>query len=229
MTNITLCKINSACQITVPLLSTWCAEGSIDTLNFNFSAMDVATCNLLSSAVDYYDPFTTLVQDNSARLIGAVDWIDRYGDDVEATATTVQMLSSQWLTPISIIYKDILDSHDEVTVRAWVNANFPQYTNNCINYINGQKMLVYSLKYAHIDRSNANSITVPGYVFNYKYTVRVITRIEKRSIDVQVPPRVVEGSYACVDQYVGDVVGYEYCLTNGVWSYLGLIGGYAGS
>lgn len=226
MTNITLCKTNSACQITVPLLSTWCAEGSIDTLNFNLSALDVATCNLLSSAVDYYDPFTTVIQNNSARLIQAAEWIDLYGDDIEAAATTVQMLSSQWLTPISIIYKDILDSHDEATVRAWVNANFPQYTNNCLNYINGQKMFVYSLKYAHINQPNNNSITVPGYVFNYEYTVRVITRLEKRKLAVQVPPRTIEGAYTCQDQYVGDVVGYEYCLTNGVWAYISLINGY---
>lgn len=226
MFNISLCKDDPDCQIAVPLLSSWCMEGSIDTLNFNLTALDTATCNLLYSAVNIYDPFTTIIQENSAKLIQASDWIEKYGDKVEGAATTVQMLSSQWLTPISIIYKDILDEYDEPTVRAWVNANFPQYTNNCLNYINGQKMLVYSLKYAHIDRKNSKKIRIPGYVYQYEYTVRVITRIEKRYQPIQIPPKTIDASYTCQDQFVGDVVGYEYCLTNGVWNYQGLINGY---
>lgn len=226
MFNISLCKNDPNCQITVPLLSSWCLEDSIDTLNFNLEALDVATCNLLFSATNYYDPFTTLVQQNSAKLIQASDWIDKNGDKVEGAATTVQMLSSQWLTPISIIYKDVLDSHDEATVRNWVNANFPQYTNNCLNYINGQRLLVYSLKYAHITRSTSQKITVPGYIYNYEYVVRVITRWQTVSNPIQVPAKVIDASYVCQDQYVGDVVGYEYCLTNGTWNFIGLINGY---
>jgi hypothetical protein len=226
MFNISLCKDDPNCQITVPLLSTWCLEDSIDTLNFNLTSLDVATCNLLYSAVNFYDPFTSIVQQNSAKFIQASDWIEQNGDKVEGAATTVNMLSSQWLTPISIIYKDVLDSHDEATVRAWVNANFPQYFNNCLNYINGQKLFVYSLKYAHINRENTQKITVPGYVFNYQYTVRVISRVQVISTPVQVPPKVIDASYTCQDQYVGDVIGYEYCLTNGTWNYIGLIHGY---
>lgn len=223
----TLCKVDPNCKLIVPLAPSWCVEDSIETLNYNLSALETQTCNLLLSAKQFYNPFTFFVQQNSAKILKSVAWIDDNGAKIEGAATTVQMLSSQWLTPISIIYKDILDGFDESLVNTWINANFPQYTNNCINYINGQKMFVYSLKYAHILSTGATqNVTIPGYTYIYSYNVRVITRLEARYIDIPVPAKTITVPNPCVDQYIGDVIGYQYCLTNGVWSFVGLINGY---
>ncbi len=223
-----LCKLDPTCSTTIPLASTWCVENSINILNYNFSALDVATCNLLTSAKNIFNPITTFIQTNSARFENVYTFLSETSAKIEGAATTVNMLSGFWLTPISIIYKDIFDSNCvQNDVLTWVRANFPAKTGNCINYINGQKLYVFSLKYANLERKFTQSIVAtPEHQECYTYQVRVIRRIETRTECKTVASTFRDVEYTCFDKYINDVCGYEYCLVNGDWEFIQAINGY---
>lgn len=215
------CKNDPNCSFIVPLASSWCVEDSIDTLNSNFSALDAETCNLTFSAIKM-DPMVTWFESNSSLLLDMMTFVNDMSAKIEGAATTVNTLSSFWLTPITIIYKNILDAFSMETVRSWVNANFPQKTGNCVNYLNGQKMYVYSLKYAHLDRGGVINVTTPAYTYPFVSVTKPIgpKLIIKKTIMVTVPEKTTSTTTVCKDQYVGEIAGYELCMADGTWIYV---------
>ncbi len=222
-----LCKIDPTCTITIPLASSWCVENSINILNYNFSALDVNTCNLLTSAKNIFDPITTFITTNSAKFENLFTYISQTSAKIEGAATTVNALSGAWLTPISIIYKDIFDNCVQNDVLQWVRANFPARTGNCVNYINGQKLYIFSLKYANLERKFTQQVVAtPERTECYSYQVRVIRRIETRTECKVIPSTFKDVEYTCFDKYINDVCGYEYCLVGGQWEFIKAIQGY---
>lgn len=195
-------------QFTFPILDTENIGNSLSSVNYNFKALDIQTCNLEFSAQNYwnriYNDFST-ISSNWVETINAVRansscWNDTYN--------TVSTLSSVWLKPISLIYPYPFEASDDnsivTTVQTWLNENIPVKSGTCFNFIVGQELYVFTPQYTEINRILSQTKFVGVKTIKVKFIYSCIgkgKRVAYRNasidcgssnLDVSVPDKYVE-------------------------------------
>lgn len=145
-------------QIVFPIESYENIGDSLSSINYNFNALDIYTCNFEFSATNYWNSVYTLVNANSASWVDAINTFRETSACFQETYTIVSALSSLWLKPISLIYPYVFPiggSTENIisTVTTWVNTNLPVLVGTCVNFIRGQELYVFSPQYNNINRT----------------------------------------------------------------------------
>lgn len=169
-TLISLQKENPDLYVTIPISEYDCLGTSLPFINFNFESIDIALTNLQYSADNFWNEASDYILDNKDRWDSIITDFEQLKDEVEPMLTTVQELSSHWLSPISIIYPYSLLSVDSTTLSSWVNSEYPINPNdledqNCWDYIQNQKMYVFALK-----RTSGSDVYVDR-IYGYEFVV----------------------------------------------------------
>lgn len=213
--NISFSKIDPTCYNILPIDWEECPEASLSTIGVNFSALDAEICNLTFSANNYWNPLYTAVSDNSGDWDAVFNLVSENSACWQSTYLTVMETSGAWLTPISIVYPEVIqkDTYNTGTILEWVKSNFPISQGGCINYLNGQILKVFTLKYAISYQSitcnctsNGGTIAVAFIGIGARYV----------SCGCSCTPGRVNAS----DRYVDTVEGMEVVVENGEWVFL---------
>lgn len=157
-----ICKINPDCSYVIPIDERSSIGNAISSINLNFRNLDIATCNLETSANDYYNVMYSTFANLSASFSSLVETVQTKSACWQDSYTQVNELSSFWLKPISIIYPFPFEGTEEnttETITAWLNENFPTKTGSCFNFILGQELYVFSSRYQDVNRILESSST----------------------------------------------------------------------
>ena len=213
--NVTFEKIDPSCFNILPIRFSEDPVQSLSTIGINFSALDAEICNLGFSATNLWNPLYTEFVDNSGNWDSVYNTVHDFSACWQSTFTTVRDLSAAWLSPITIIYPSIFNpgDFDQSVITSWVQTNFPVSQGNCINYLNGQRMKVFSLEYKVSKQDITARCNANGGVSIIKWIG--IGQILS-TCGCNCSPVTVSSS----DRYVNQIRGIEYIVTNGVWVYL---------
>lgn len=217
--NINFTKIDPTCYNIIPIKEDECPQDSLSTIGINFSALDAEICNLSYSAINYWNPLYTLFEENSGDWDAVYNTVKDNSACWQSTYVTVLESSAYWLTPISVVYSSTFQKDTtnlDTTILAWVKDNFPVEQSGCLNYLNGQRLRVFVLKYAIEQQTSTCNCTASGGVAKIRFI-----GIGSRSINCGCSCK--PGRINASDRYVDSVAGYEYVVTNKVWTYLGTI------
>lgn len=151
-----ICKVTDN-QIVFPILDAENIGDSLSSINFNFNALDVYTCNFEFSASNYWDSVYNNINSNSATWIDSINTFKSNSGCWQETYTVVKNLSSIWLKPISLIYPypfSVEGSEEDIIneVTAWLNESLPVTSEVCINFITGQELFIYTPQYSQINK-----------------------------------------------------------------------------
>jgi hypothetical protein len=138
------------------ILSSDSIGDSLSYINQNYANLEAQTLTAIASAntlwtfvQDYYTAIVPLIRD-------AITSVGSLTASIQSATTTVQQNSAGWLTPITIFYPTIFPSASSNlaivnTVSAWVNNNFPVYSDSSINsnFIENQELIAYSHVWAY--------------------------------------------------------------------------------
>jgi hypothetical protein len=125
-------KQNKACSNIYLLDERLCIGKSLDTINANFSALDISI-NELSVYNDQWNDLYTLTISQSAKWYQAAANIDEYGAQWLNTCLLVQTLSSNWNKPIALYYNKMIEinswysktnTEQDNLILPWLNTNF---------------------------------------------------------------------------------------------------------
>lgn len=213
-------------QIVFPIQDTESIGDSLSSINYNFNALDIYTCNFEYSAANYWNSVYTLFNSNSASWINALNTVKTNSACWTNTYTTVKNLSAVWMKPISLIFPYVFSSEgDEDTiiseVTSWVNDALPISTGTCYNFIVGQELFIFSPQYSEINRTlsqekvtGVRTVKVPWWYRCRKGTVGgyVYGKVDCGSLRVDI---------AVPDQFVSNFVGLKYVvdIETGKWRY----------
>jgi hypothetical protein len=250
MSDINVCQIDPEINFTFPIFDMEFAGDSLDTINLNFQSLNNALSNITFSADAYWNPFFDQFNDKLADWDGAYTMVQEFSSCWNDAYTTVQTFSAAWLTPLTIVYPHPFnkDATSIGTMLTWVKSNFPVKTGSCINYLNGQKMYIYSMEYAvnnQVARSNC-SFNTANLQFTLYYIENGSGKMTK-TVPAKGSSRIYRYGLAGVsfqgispnyntaaptqdqkltDKYIGEIVGIEFCVQNDEWVSLGLLSGY---
>ena len=210
--NFTFEKTDPSCFNILPIRFDEDPVQSLSTIGINFSALDAEVCNLGFSATNIWNPLYTDFEVSSGDWDSVFDTVQSFSACWQSTYTTVRDLSAAWLTPISIIYPSVFASgdFDKDIILGWVISNFPVEQGGCINYLNGQRMKVFSLE--HSNRDQAITARCNAKVRVTWIGIGTITR----TCGCTCKPTTVN----CPDRYVNSVRGIEFIVEDGQWVYL---------
>lgn len=147
-TLISLTKTDPFIYVTVPISEDDCIGSSLPFINFNFKSIDNSLSNIEYSAKNMWNGASEYIINNSAR------WDTLYQDYTDAALeynkmlSTIEQLSGDWLTPVSLMYPNPLTSISVTTLSTWANTNYPinpfsAVDPYCFEYIVGQELYVF--------------------------------------------------------------------------------------
>jgi hypothetical protein len=197
-------------QIVFPILNTESIGDSLSSINYNFNALDVYTCNFEYSANNIWNNIFNEFKANSGC------WNQTY--------TTVSNLSSAWLKPISLIYPFPFESSTNIIseVSNWINETLPVFSGTCYNFIVGQELYIFTPLYQYINQILSQTKTTGeksvqlrlGFtcIGKGKKFIRKTVTIDcgSQTLDIQIP-----------DKSVGEFVGLKFVVDDTVsrWVY----------
>lgn len=190
---------------------------SLSALNFNFSALDIYTCNFEYSATNFYDKVYSLFNSNSAHWVESMNTFRSHSACWEETYDTVRSLSAIWLKPISLIYPypfnvDGSSITIQNEVQTWVNINLPVNSALCTNFIAGQELFIFTPQY-----SNINKIITKEQSFGLKtvqvtFTTFCIGRQTDHLKQVPVDCGGMRLDVAVADTFIGIITGLKFVV-----------------
>ncbi len=164
------CKINSDCQLVIPIDEQANIGHTLTAISLNFENIDISLCNISTSAEELWNPTSLEFLEKLPMWNDMLNVIQTYSSCWNDSYNTVTSLSSFWLKPITLIYPYPFTSGttgiDEI-VQDWLNENFPPRLGNCFNFIVGQELYVFTPQYSQInrlttastDQNNSNILT----------------------------------------------------------------------
>jgi hypothetical protein len=157
------CKIDSNCQIVIPIDERANIGHTLSAINLNFDNLDISLCNITASADTLWTPASEEFFESLPKWNEMLTVIETYSSCWNETFNTVNTLSAFWLKPISLIYPyPFADGavNTNVLVQDWLNENFPPRVGGCFNFIVGQELYVFTPEYSNINRSLISTQTV---------------------------------------------------------------------
>ncbi len=214
--NFTFEKLDSSCFNILPLSWNECPKETLSTIGINFSALDAEVCNLSFSAENFWNPLYSDFVSNSANWNSVFTTVRDNSSCWQSTYITVRELSASWLSPMTIIYPSVFaqDVNGQSVIEDWIKTNFPISQGNCVNYLNGQLMKVFSLEYATENQQFSCSCRSNGGRVNVRF-------IGIGTIPVNCGCSCSPGSVNCPDKFVKKVLGFQFVVANGEWVYNG--------
>lgn len=203
-----ICKVTDN-QIVFPIKDYENIGNSLSSINYNFNALDVYTCNFEFSALNFWNSVYSTLNSVSSQWINAVNSVRSNSSCWTETYTTVKSLSSVWLKPISLIFPYPFDgdgSSDEIIAQVtnWVNEALPIVSGSCYNFIVGQELYIFTPQYKQINQILSQSKSSGVRSVKVNYTCNCIgagtstgTRTAKidcgtQRLDVSVPDKFVD-------------------------------------
>lgn len=160
MDPIIIDSIDPSCTFITPLTDeNRCIGDDREVINENFENLNALLCNLELSASEHWAPMFSIMTQYSAGLIGAHDLVSGLSAFWDSAATTVQEMSSSWISPITIIYPEPFTPPTDIAlITAWAAENFPIIEDDSVScprikFPEGQRLWVVSLEYASSIRS----------------------------------------------------------------------------
>lgn len=221
-----ICKVTDN-QIVYPILETENIGNAVSSINYNFNALDVYTCNFEFSASNLWNNIYNLFTSASAEWISAMNTVNANSDCWTDSYNTVKSLSSVWLKPISLIFPYPFESNGETsqiisTVTAWVNEALPIAAGSCYNFIVGQELFIFTPEYKQINQiltqskiSGAKSVNVSVAVNCIGAGTRYVNQVATvdcgtQNLEIQIP-----------DKFVDKFVGLKFVVNgaNSTWIY----------
>lgn len=211
---ISFSKLNPTCYNILPISWSEDPKTSLSTIGINFSALDTSLCNLYTSAENLWSPMFSVFQNVSANWESVYNTVISNSACWQSTYLTVRTLSAHWLTPITIVYPNVIKKADYsiASILTWVKSSFPISSQNCTNYINGQLLKVYTLRYAIEQQQITCRCAANGGTIYINY-------IGAGSRPVQCNCTCTPGRVEVSDRYVDDIKGVEFIVQNGEWVY----------
>jgi hypothetical protein len=206
--NKEFCKLSDN-QIVFPIKDFENIGNSLSSINYNFRALDIYTCNFEFSAVNIWNNMFNFFTQNSAVWTDAMNTVRSSSSCWTDTFNTVNTLSALWLKPISLIYPYPFNGQGDgsdiiATVTSWVNNTLPVFSGSCYNFVAGQELFLFTPMYTEINRIlSQTKVTGVKYITTY-YTCYVIGRgsytgsnvgtvdCGSQRLDVQIPDRTVD-------------------------------------
>jgi hypothetical protein len=211
-------------QIVFPILNTESIGDSLSSINYNFNALDVYTCNFEYSANNVWNNIFNEFAANSSNWTNAINEFKANSGCWNQTYTTVSNLSSAWLKPISLIYPFPFESSTNIIseVSNWINETLPVFSGTCYNFIVGQELYIFTPLYQYINQILSQTKTTGeksvrlrlGFtcIGKGKKFIRKTVTIDcgSQTLDIQIP-----------DKSVGEFVGLKFVVDDTVsrWVY----------
>ena len=191
---------------------------SLSALNFNFSALDIYTCNFEYSASNFYDKVYSLFNSNSAHWVDSMTTFRTHSACWEETYDTVRSLSAIWLKPISLIYPfpfnvDGSSVSIQNEVQVWVNANLPVTSALCANFIAGQELFIFTPQYSNINKIFSKEQNLGIKTVQVSYTVNCIGAGNRGGVkNVNVDCGNQRLDLAITDRFISIVTGLKFVV-----------------
>jgi len=221
-----ICKLSDN-QIVFPIKDYESVGDSLSSINYNFNALDIYTCNFEYSAANLWNSIYNQFSVNSANWLNAMNTVKANSGCWTDTYNSVKTLSSVWMKPVSLIYPYTFgidgDSSDVISdVTNWVNQTLPVFSGTCYNFIVGQELYIFTPMYEQINRILSQTKVTGVKTVRVRYSVSCIGRGRKsgfvkgsvdcgaQTLDVQVP-----------DGYVKEFVGLKFIVDDSIsrWVY----------
>ena len=156
-----ICKVTDN-QIVFPIKDYENIGDSLSSINYNFNALDVYTCNFEYSANNIWNQMYNTFSNNSATWNSYINTVTTTSAAWNDTYTVVSQLSSIWLKPISLIYPYPFADNTNIAgdISVWLNDNFPVVSNLCSNFVIGQELYIFTPLYNETERIFSKSLTV---------------------------------------------------------------------
>jgi hypothetical protein len=221
-----ICKVTDN-QIVFPIKDYESIGDSLSSINYNFNALDVYTCNFEYSAANLWNSIYNQFSVNSANWLNTMNVVKTNSGCWTDTYNSVKTLSSVWMKPISLIYPYTFgingDTSDVIAdVTNWVNDTLPVFSGTCFNFIVGQELYIFTPMYEEINRvlsqtktTGVKQVRAVAY-FNCigkgRRTAIARTTVDcgSQTLTVQIP-----------DQYVKEFVGLKFIVDDSIsrWVY----------
>lgn len=131
---------------------------TLSAINQNYETLDVILTNIQLSAINYWIPFAQVYSAKQSEWKKASREIKNSFPIWEEASTTFESNSSKWITPLILWYPCIFDytlvqnNPAEIQYRLlnWIDANYPIFSKTSAkpNYVEHQKIIIYSLNYS---------------------------------------------------------------------------------
>jgi hypothetical protein len=207
-----ICKLSDN-QIVFPIKDYESIGDSLSSINYNFNALDVYTCNFEYSAANIWNSLYNQFSVNSANWLNTMNTVKTNSGCWTDTYNSVKTLSSVWMKPISLIYPYPLnidgDSSDIISdVTDWVNETLPVFSGTCFNFIVGQELYIFTPLYREINRIVSQTKVTGVKTVNVKYSVQCIgggnkSGYVKGKVDCGAQSLDVETKDRFVDEFFG--------------------------
>jgi hypothetical protein len=223
-----ICKVTDN-QIVFPIKDYESIGDSLSSINYNFNALDIYTCNFEYSAANLWNSIYNQFSENSANWVSTMNLVKTNSGCWTDTYNSVRTLSSNWLKPISLIYPYTADFNiDGATndiigvVSNWINETLPVFSGTCFNFIVGQELYIFTPLYTEFNRVLSQTKVTGKKTLKMRYTYSCIGGGKKtgftkgsvdcgaQTLDVQIP-----------DRYVSEFVGLKFIVDDTVsrWVY----------
>lgn len=156
------CKIDPNCNFVIPIDDRSNIGASLSAINLNFKNLEIATCNLQEQSIDW-NQATEEFNNNLSNWKDMLNIIQTNSSCWNETFTTVSEYSAYWLKPITLIYPYPFNQNDigiSQNVEDWLNEVFPVKVGDCLNFIVGQELYVFTPEYSEINRVVTTDKTV---------------------------------------------------------------------
>ena len=186
-----ICKVSDN-QIVYPINDIENIGDSLSSINYNFNALDVYTCNFEFSANNIWNSIYSVFNTNSAHWVDSINTFESNSACWQETYTTVKNLSSIWLKPISLIYPypfSIEGSEEQIIneITVWINESLPVTSEVCVNFIVGQELFVFTPQYSQINKifsqEKTTGVKTVQVAFNTNVIGRSYTAIKNVNVD----------------------------------------------
>jgi hypothetical protein len=221
-----ICKVTDN-QIVFPITDTENIGDSLSSINYNFNALDVYTCNFEYSASNLWNDMYNLVSTNSADWIDTINIVNSNSACWQDTYNTVKNLSAIWLKPISLIYPypfSVEGSAENIIndVTAWVNASLPVNTETCVNFIVGQELFIFTPQYSQINKIFSQEKNLGIKTVQVSYSVNCIGAGNRGGVkNVNVDCGNQRLDISVTDKFISIITGLKFVVdsTGSYWIY----------
>ena len=140
------------------------------------------------SAENVWNPLYNDFEANSASWDSVFNTVNSFSACWQSTYTTVKTLSTAWLSPISIVYPGVFGDATEYngttndSFVSWVNSSFPVSQGGCINYLDGQRLKLFSLGRSYSNQTITGKLYVSETISEPTYVSRRVIWVSE-SID----------------------------------------------
>lgn len=221
-----ICKVSDN-QIVFPIGDYESIGDSLSSINYNFNALDVYTCNFEFSASNLWNTVYTMFNTNSASWVSVMNTVKSNSACWDNTFVTVKSLSAVWMKPISLVFPYVFSSEGDSNsiiseVTRWVNEALPIVSGACYNFIVGQELFIFTPQYKQINRILSQTKTTGVKTVKVKYAVNCIgagTKSGYKNASIDCGSQRLD--IAVPDQFVDSFVGLKFVVeaTSSRWVY----------